>query len=70
MPFVTVRILEGHPQKRKDEMARRIVDAISEIAELPRDAVWVTFEDFKATDWYIAERTVASIKEERARAQR
>ena len=27
MPFVNVRILEGHSQQRKDEMSRRITDA-------------------------------------------
>ena len=26
MPFVTIRILQGHPQERKDEMSRRVTD--------------------------------------------
>lgn len=62
MPFVNIRILEGHSQKRKDEIARRVVDAISEVARLPREAVWVTFDDISATDWYVGDRTVAAMR--------
>ena len=29
MPFVNIQIIKGHSKKRKDEMARRVVDAIS-----------------------------------------
>jgi len=35
MPFVNIQILKGHPQERKDEMARRVTAAISELAVLP-----------------------------------
>mgnify|MGYP001354395908 CR=1 FL=1 len=59
MPFVTIRILEGHPQPRKDEIARRVTQAISEVAHLPKDAVWVVFEDVKPTDWFVGEVAVA-----------
>ncbi len=30
MPFVNIQILKGHPQKRKDEISRRVVAAVSE----------------------------------------
>ena len=62
MPFVNVRILEGHSQQRKDEMSRRITAAISEVAELPKEAIWVVFEDVSAQDWYIGGTTVHEIK--------
>jgi 4-oxalocrotonate tautomerase len=45
MPFVTIRILKGHSQERKDEISRRVTAAVSEIAQLPKDAVWVVFDD-------------------------
>ena len=32
MPFVNIQILKGHPQERKDEIARRVMAAISELA--------------------------------------
>ena len=53
MPFVNIRILKGHSQQRKDEMSRRITAAISEIAQLPKEAIWVVFEDVTADDWYV-----------------
>jgi 4-oxalocrotonate tautomerase len=62
MPFVQIQILKGHPQARKDEIARRVVDAVSELAELPRDAVWVVFEDVEARDWYVGGRSVHDLK--------
>jgi 4-oxalocrotonate tautomerase len=62
MPFVTVKILAGHSQERKNEMSRRITEAICEIAELPKEAVWVVFDDVAAEDWYVGAATVASLK--------
>ena len=58
MPFVNIRILKGHSQRRKDEIARRVTDAVSEVAELPREAIWVVFEDVAAADWYVAGNAV------------
>jgi 4-oxalocrotonate tautomerase len=62
MPFVSIRILAGHPQQRKDEISRRVTDAISEVAQLPKEAVWVVFEDVTAEDWYVGSRSVAEIR--------
>jgi 4-oxalocrotonate tautomerase len=62
MPFVNIQILEGHPQERKDEIARRVVDAVSEVAQLPRDAVWVVFEDVSADDWFVGGRSVRKLQ--------
>lgn len=41
-----------------------MVAAISEEAKLPREAIWVTFDDIAATDWYVADRTVADIRKQ------
>ena len=62
MPFVTIKILEGHSQERKDEMSRRVTTAIAELAGLPREAVWVVFDDVSAEDWYVGGATVGSLK--------
>ena len=62
MPFVTIKILEGHPQERKNEISRRVTEAISELAQLPQEAVWVVFHDVSAEDWYVGASTVASLK--------
>jgi len=53
MPFVTIRILKGHSQERKDEMSRRISETIHEIAQLPKGAEgWVVLEDVTQEGWY------------------
>ena len=62
MPFVTIKILKGHPQARKDEMSRRVTAAISELASLPKEAIWVVFEDVTSEDWYVGGATVDSLK--------
>jgi 4-oxalocrotonate tautomerase len=62
MPFVNIRILAGHPQERKDEIARRVTDAISDVAKLPREVIWVVFEDVAADDWYVGPTRVSQMK--------
>ncbi len=70
MPFVSVRILKGHSQERKDEISRRVTDAITEVAELPKEAVWVVFEEVEAEDWYVGARSVSEIKKAAAEASK
>ncbi|MDX8500342.1 4-oxalocrotonate tautomerase family protein [Mesorhizobium sp. VK4C] len=53
MPFVSIRILEGHSQTRKNEISRRVTEAISEVAELPMEAIWVVIEDVPGSDWFV-----------------
>ena len=62
MPFVNIRLVEGHSQARKEEIARRVVDAISEVAKLPREAIWLTFDDITASDWFVAGQSVAAMR--------
>ena len=62
MPFVNVRIVEGHSKERKDEMARRITAAISEVGQWPKEIVWVTFEDVPAAEWYIGAESVEQVR--------
>jgi len=52
MPFVNIQILKGHSQERKDEISRRVTAAISEVAQLPKEAIWVVFEDVTTDDWF------------------
>jgi 4-oxalocrotonate tautomerase len=62
MPFVTIQILEGHPQERKDEISRRVTATISELAMLPKEAIQVVFQNVSAHDWYVGSVTVAELK--------
>ena len=62
MPFVNIRMLKGHSQERKDEISRRVTDAISEVTGLPKDAIWVVFEDVTTEDWFVGGKTVKRIR--------
>jgi len=53
MPFVNIKIYEGHGKERKDEIARKVTDAICDVTKLPREAVWVVIEDIDPPDWYV-----------------
>jgi 4-oxalocrotonate tautomerase len=68
MPFVSIRILKGHSKERKDEIARRVSSAISDVANLPREAIWVVFEDVDADDWYVAGERVSQMNAKKAEA--
>jgi 4-oxalocrotonate tautomerase len=50
--FVDIRILEDHSRERKNEVARRVNETVSEMAELPREGVWVVLKDVRPPDWY------------------
>lgn len=69
MPFVSVRILKGHPQERKDEISRRVTKAITEVAQLPPEAVWVVFEEVEAEDWYVGAARVSDLQKKAAEAK-
>ena len=43
----------------RNEIARRVTQAISEVAQLPKEAVWVVFEDVKPADWFVGEVAIA-----------
>ena len=62
MPFVSIRLVEGRPQPLKDEMSKRVTAAISEVLQLPKDDIWVVFEDVPAGDWYVGSTTVAELR--------
>ena len=63
MPFVTIRFIEGRSQQQKDEIARRVNDALSEVLELPKNDIWIVFEESTARDWYVGGSTAAELRE-------
>ncbi|BBK31649.1 4-oxalocrotonate tautomerase [Stella humosa] len=67
MPFVNIRIVAGHSQARKDEIARRVADTIAEVAVVPKEAVWVVFEDVQAEDWYVGDTAVSELRRRAAK---
>jgi len=62
MPFVNIRILKGHPQERKDEIARRVTETICEVA-LPSCRKRPSgSEDVTADDWYVGQKRVSELQ--------
>lgn len=65
MPFVNIRLikeaLKDNPDKKKEEIGRRVTEAICDVAGLPKDAVWVVFEDIRPSEWQVGGRTVERI---------
>lgn len=53
MPFVNIRIYEGHSQERKRAIVKKVTEAISEVAEIPPDKIWVVIEDVKPGNWAV-----------------
>lgn len=62
MPFVNIRLYEGHGRERKDEIARRVTDALADVCKVPREAVWIVFEDVPPVDWFVAGKPGTPIK--------
>ena len=62
MPFVSIRMIEGRSQRQKDEISKRVNDALSDVLEVPKDDIWVAFEEITAMDWYIGGATVAELR--------
>src|ERR1044072_3578051 len=64
MPFVHIHFVKGHPQDRKDENERGVTASISDIAELPPEAIWVVFEDVTGDDWFVGATRVSELKKQ------
>jgi 4-oxalocrotonate tautomerase len=54
MPVVTVEWLEGRTSQQKVTLAEVLTAAFVEIANVPKDQVWIVFKDVKRSDWAMA----------------
>jgi 4-oxalocrotonate tautomerase family enzyme len=55
VPFIQIHWFEGRSDEQKAEIAKRIEDAMVEIAGTPPEHVWVKFDDSAKTDFIIPE---------------
>jgi len=39
-----------------------VTETVSELAKLPKEAVWVVFEDVTADDWYVGQSRVSELQ--------
>ena len=63
MPLVNIKIYEGHPKARKDELALRITDVICEVTKIPREGVWIVIEEIDPPNWYVGAKPGERMKE-------
>lgn len=62
MPFVNIQIVKGQAPAKKDEIAKRVAATINEVTGIPKEAVWVVFEDVDAADWYVGDNSVEKLR--------
>ena len=66
MPFVNIRIVReviaSDPAGKKQKIAEKVAAAINEAAGIPKDDIWVVFEEVNARDWFVGETHVAKRK--------
>ena len=69
MPLVTIEWTPGRSQKQRDELAGRVVQAMSEIAELPPESIWVKFNEVDPDVWYVGSESISARKRARDAAR-
>lgn len=45
MPFIEVHHLEGRTEEQRERLAKAITEAVSEIFNVPKEAVWIKFSE-------------------------
>lgn len=53
MPFIHIHWFEGRSREQKQELTRRITQAMVEVGKTPTDHVWIRFDDAAKSDWAI-----------------
>jgi 4-oxalocrotonate tautomerase family enzyme len=53
MPFVEVHWFEGRSDEQKAEIARRIEQALVDVAGVPPEQCWIKFADSAKSDFLI-----------------
>jgi 4-oxalocrotonate tautomerase len=59
MPIVHIELYPGRSKTMKEHLARRIVDAVAEVAGTSREAVEVIFREVSKDDWAMGPRLVS-----------
>lgn len=52
MPFVNIQLKEGRTAEQKEDLAKKIVEYMTETNFASKDAIHVIFEDLKDGDYY------------------
>lgn len=53
MPYINISIFEGHSKEKKERISEKITEVIHEEAGVPKEMVWITFNDIPKADWSV-----------------
>ena len=56
MPVIKIEWLAGRTPQQKAKLADAITQAFMEAAQVPKEQVWIVFEDVKRSDWAMGGR--------------
>lgn len=66
MPFVNIRIvkqvIEHDPEGIKEQVQASVTNALSDAAGIPKENVWVTFDEVDETDWFAGGARVKELR--------
>ena len=51
MPMVSIDWLEGRTPQQKAQLAAAFTQAFADIAQVPKEQVWIVFRDAHRSDW-------------------
>lgn len=54
MPFIEVKLYEGRTREQKQALVEAITTAFVEIADTPKEHVWIVFQDVPKDQWGMA----------------
>ena len=52
MPFINIKILEGHSEERMTAMVQGIAQAVMDTIGLSEDDIWITYEEISPEKWF------------------
>ena len=67
MPNITIEWVKGRDNEMKGEVARRIVEVLEQVADVPASSTNILFVDYSADDWFIGRESIADIRKNRAK---
>ncbi|WP_298294244.1 tautomerase family protein [uncultured Litoreibacter sp.] len=66
MPFVTIRlvkqVIEHDPEGIKAKINDAVTHGISEAAGIPKENVWLVFDEIEETDWFSGGERVKELR--------
>jgi 4-oxalocrotonate tautomerase len=62
MPYVHIDWVAGQSPEKRDDVAKRVSTAVSEVTGIALADIWVVFKDIDADAWYVGDRSVREIR--------